>query len=168
MAILSRLNDLLDSFIKVIMVAGIMVLVVTLIGQVLSRYLMPVPFPWMEELARYLMIWVAMLGACLAIRRKAHIGVTIITSRLTPFLQDRINLAIYIAMLVLALVLFNFGWRIANMVSSQTTATLPFTMFWAYLAIPAGALLMSVQLIFLLIEDLYKIATAGNRQQKQS
>ena len=164
MALLGRLNDIFDSFIKVIMVTGIAVLVVTLIGQVLSRYLMPIPFPWMEELARYLMIWVAMLGACLGIRRKSHIGVTIITDRLSIYWRAKMNILIYLAMLTLTVVLLCYGWRITNMVSSQTTATLPFTMFWAYLAIPAGALLMSVQIILLLLEDLHHLITVGNHQ----
>ena len=47
-------------------------LVATTLLQVLSRYVLSKPFDWTEEMARYLFVWVAMLGAGMAAKDRAH------------------------------------------------------------------------------------------------
>ncbi len=58
-------------------------LVLIVLWQVMSRYLMRTPSPWTEELAGFLMIWAAMVGATAALRRKAHLGIDVFTTHLT-------------------------------------------------------------------------------------
>ncbi len=136
-------------------VVGTSVLFLILLGQVFSRYLMRVPFPWIEELARYLMIWVALLGAGLALRRKAHVGVTIVVG-LFPFAVRRIvSVLVYLAMLYFVYILARYGAQITLFVRNQSTTTLPFSFFWAYLAIPVGAVLMGLQIISIILEEIF-------------
>lgn len=47
-------------------------LVVLLLAQIAGRYLISAPWPWTEELARYVLIWVSFLGAWIAARQGAH------------------------------------------------------------------------------------------------
>jgi TRAP-type transport system small permease protein len=140
---------------RLLVAIGTVVLFVILLGQVFSRYLMRVPFPWIEELARYLMIWVALLGAGLGLRRKAHVGVTIVVG-LFPFAIRRIiSVLVYVAMLYFVYILARFGAQITLFVRNQSTTTLPFSFFWAYLAIPVGATLMGLQIIAMILEELF-------------
>lgn len=42
---------------------------------VFLRYVVEYPFPWGEELARYLMIWGIFFGISIGTRERAHLGV---------------------------------------------------------------------------------------------
>ena len=48
-------------------------MVASVVWQVLSRYLFVVPAAWTEELARFLLIWIGMLGAAYAYRQGSHL-----------------------------------------------------------------------------------------------
>jgi TRAP-type C4-dicarboxylate transport system permease small subunit len=50
--------------------------------QVLSRYVIHFPASWTEEVARLLLLWVAAIGAVLAIAGHTHFRMDLITSRL--------------------------------------------------------------------------------------
>jgi C4-dicarboxylate transporter DctQ subunit len=115
---------------------------------------MKVPFPWVEELSRYLMIWAGFLGSTLAIKRGVHVGLTALVDRQVLWVQTVISIFTYTAMLVLMLVLLKYGWMISFFVRNQHSATLPFTMFWAYLSIPVGALFMAIQLTISLVQKI--------------
>ena len=59
-------------------------LVATTLLQVLSRYVLSKPLDWTEETARYLFVWVAMLGAGMAAKDRAHFFVDLLLERLPP------------------------------------------------------------------------------------
>ncbi|QJW85944.1 TRAP transporter small permease [Ramlibacter terrae] len=72
--------------------------------QIVSRYtdLIP-PYIWTEELARFVFIWMIMIGAMLGVREVAHFNVDI-WARLTPRGEAALNLVTQLATLVFALV----------------------------------------------------------------
>ena len=50
-------------------------LVLDVLWQVLSRYILKNPSAWTEELAAFLLVWAGLLGSCIALRQKAHLGI---------------------------------------------------------------------------------------------
>ena len=62
---------------------ALIVLVVT--WQVVTRFLMSTPSSVTEELARFLLIWIGVLGSSYALRTRAHLGIDILSTKL----QDR-------------------------------------------------------------------------------
>jgi len=50
----------------------VVLITILLLAQILGRYVLSVPWPWTEELARYALIWVSFLGAWIGMREKAH------------------------------------------------------------------------------------------------
>lgn len=60
---------------------GFMVIAVT--WQVVSRYLFASPSSWTEEVARFLLIWIGMLGAAYAFRTHMHIGLDLLPKKLS-------------------------------------------------------------------------------------
>lgn len=78
-----ELMDFLDKIVKVVAsaLAGIMFLLIVM--QVFTRHCPWVPTPaWTEELARYVMIYMAFLGASHGIKEWDNVNVDIILSRL--------------------------------------------------------------------------------------
>jgi len=65
------------------MVAFIAMLLASL-GQVLFRYVLEIPVPWTEELARVLFVVSMLFGMAIAIREKEHIVVDFLLNKQTP------------------------------------------------------------------------------------
>jgi TRAP-type C4-dicarboxylate transport system permease small subunit len=84
---------------------GILVIPVSL--QIFSRYTALIPsYIWTEEMARFLFIWMIMIGAMLGIREGTHFEVDV-WPRMGPRAQAALNLVVGVAVLVLA---FVFVW----------------------------------------------------------
>ncbi|RYF15851.1 MAG: TRAP transporter small permease [Comamonadaceae bacterium] len=75
--------------------------------QIVSRYtdLIP-PYIWTEELARFVFIWMIMIGAMVGVRETAHFNVDV-WHRLGPRGEAALNLVTQVATLAFALV---FVW----------------------------------------------------------
>jgi len=124
-------------------------LVAMLLGvgaQVIMRYVFNQPLVWSEELARYCMIWLAMLAAALAAREGQHIGLgdLIPLPRRTKLV---VNAIIILFVAITLWVLVDQGWALTERTGRQLSATLRLKMSWVYAAIPVGAALMVVGLI---------------------
>lgn len=57
-------------------IAAVGAMALLLMFQVVVRYVVPVPFFWVEEVARLAMIWMTMLGVGYAVGRGIHLTVT--------------------------------------------------------------------------------------------
>src|SRR5208282_4319640 len=55
-----------------------------LFAGVVSRYVFNSPLMWTDELANFLFLWLAMLGAVVAFRRDGHMRLTTFVNSLTP------------------------------------------------------------------------------------
>ena len=75
----------LDRLLAGVEAAAIVVLVCVLtaitFAQVAARYVLGDPLIWSEEAARYLFVWVSMIGAALAIREGGHFGLDLLIRR---------------------------------------------------------------------------------------
>jgi TRAP-type transport system small permease protein len=92
-----------------LLIATVAVLIVPVTMQIVSRYtdLIP-PYIWTEELARFVFIWMIMIGAMVGVREMAHFNVDI-WSRLTQRGEAALNLVTQVATLVFALVFVGSG-----------------------------------------------------------
>jgi TRAP-type C4-dicarboxylate transport system permease small subunit len=90
-----------------LLIATVAVLIVPVTMQIVSRYtaLIP-PYIWTEELARFVFIWMIMIGAMVGVREMAHFNVDV-WNRLSPRGEAALNLVTHCATLVFALV---FVW----------------------------------------------------------
>jgi TRAP-type C4-dicarboxylate transport system permease small subunit len=87
---------------------GILIFPVSM--QIFSRYTELIPsYIWTEEMARFLFVWMIMIGAMLGIHEGRHFEVDV-WPRLAPRPQAALRLVSNIAVLVLALVFVWAGW----------------------------------------------------------
>src|SRR6185312_13494379 len=78
--------------------------IVILFAGVVSRYVFQQPILWSDELASILFLWLAMLGAVVALRRDEHMRMTAIVGMVTPLVRAFLDvLAIAAALVFLAL-----------------------------------------------------------------
>ena len=126
-----------------------------LLLQVILRYVFNAALPWPEEAARYAMIWVVLLTGCALVRDRELITVDFF-DRLWPrkVIVYRDNLY-RLLLLVLLWVLLKEGVAQAIHGWQNRTTALEIRWFWPYLAIPVGTGLMLLEMIFLMILDIF-------------
>ncbi len=118
---------------------------VTMIAQILFRYVLNSPLVWTEELARYLYVWACWLGAAVALRRGSHIVVGLVADRLPPRLARAVALGGQALALVFLAQLAIQGVRLALRTHTVLAITLPIPWSAIYAAAPVAAALMILQ-----------------------
>lgn len=122
---------------------GILVIIV-LIG-VLFRYAVRDSLSWTEELARYLMIWAALLTVSVGIKDKEHVGIQLLIKQFPPFLTKIITVVVYILTMVFLTVLTYKGYQVADKAKTQASLALNISMYWPLMSIPVSGVLAIIQ-----------------------
>ena len=134
----------LTRLLELLLIVTMGILVIDVLWGVLSRILagwgmIARQSSWTEELARYLMIWVGLLGASLAFEKRAHLGVDYFVGKLHPAGQKLMRIVMYIGILTFAVgVLVIGGWELVSrtLALKQDTPALGIPKGWIYLAVP--------------------------------
>ncbi|WP_185985258.1 TRAP transporter small permease [Aureimonas mangrovi] len=128
------------------------VMTVLITWQVFARYVMGSPLTFSEEIARFSMVWMTMLGAGYAFRYGALISVDIVSEFAPKRIARFVEISVVLLVAVFALVLLKEGWSLAERVSAQTAPSTRISMLWLYGAMPAGAVLILINAAGLLID----------------
>ena len=135
----------LNRWVVIIILAAMALMVFT---NVALRFLTDESILWVEEVSRYLMIWLTFLGAGLVMRYGGHIGI--------DTLQDSFpRHAVLVRWIVVLLLLGFFGFmvwigsRYAMLTWGQTTPVLQIPVGIVYLAMPVGFGLLIVHLLLM-------------------
>ncbi len=80
---MQKITNILDTVIKNILIILMVALVAAVSWQVISRYGFASPSSWTEEVARFLLIWIGVLGAAWAFRTGVHLGLDVLPKKLT-------------------------------------------------------------------------------------
>jgi TRAP-type C4-dicarboxylate transport system permease small subunit len=153
--IFEKANDLGNylakiTIIVVIILAAVMVLTV-LVG-IFFRYVLFSSLSWSEELARYLMIWAALLSISIGIKDKEHVGIQLIIRNIPIKYARIVNFLVNIIILIFLGVLSYKGMYVTIKAIPQLSLGLGISMFWALLSIPvSGALAIIQQIIQIII-----------------
>jgi tripartite ATP-independent transporter DctM subunit len=135
--------------------AGALVLadVAVLLAGVIARFVLHKPLIWSDELASMLFIWLAMLGAVVALRRGEHMRMTAMVSKLAPPRRRFAEaISLYAALAFLAMVAWP-AWEYASEERFITTPALDISNAWRAAALPAGVVLMALFAALRLMRD---------------
>jgi len=121
-------------------------MVVTVLWQVFTRFVIGRPSSFTEETVRYMMIWVGLIGAAYATGQKSHLALDLFTAQLKGARKRASELFIQSAILTFALVvLVGGGCRLVwiQLALGQQSAALGVKLGYVYLAVPiAGAFIV--------------------------
>ncbi len=115
--------------------------------EVILRYVFKHSLIFTEELSRYLMVWIVFLGSALAIRDGSHIHINFLAKRFSQRNQKWFRLSSNILTLVFLVFVAIEGLWILPQQLSQMCITVNISVFYFYLAIPVGSILMIIYLI---------------------
>ena len=151
-----KLRAQIDKVLERTLVAIMSLMVINVLWQVFSRYLLANPSSFTDELARYLMIWVGVLGAAYVAGKGNHVSITYFSEKFSQVNQKRVR--VIINLIVLSFALFGMlvgGLRLVyvTLFLEQLSPALKIPLGVVYAVIPLSGLLI----IFYKILDLKKL-----------
>jgi TRAP-type C4-dicarboxylate transport system permease small subunit len=131
----------LEAALVLIMAASVL----NVLWQVFTRFVLKDPSSFTEELARYLLIWVGLLGAAYASGRKMHLAIPVVLEGLKG--KSRLGAELMIQACIFGfalLVMVVGGFRLAAITFhlNQISAALRLPLGYVYLVIPLSGLLI--------------------------
>jgi TRAP-type C4-dicarboxylate transport system permease small subunit len=142
-----RIENSLLGFIRASTAVLLAIMFVVIILEVLFRYVLALPVFWTEELARYVMFYMVLIGSAAAVREDLHPALTFVIGGFGVRFRRWWRLSIDVMVLFVLVVVFWQGCVMAAEERIGRAAALRVSFFWIYLALPIGALLMMVQLV---------------------
>ncbi len=108
--------------------------------QIFMRFVLEQPAEWTEVLIRFSLIWMVFLGIPAAFRQGAMVSVDVLYRWSRPRMRRFLDFMVCFAALALMVIVLWWGWDYANRGKVQSMIGLEgVSMFWAYLAMPVGA-----------------------------
>lgn len=144
----------IDTFLEWILIILTSVMVLNVLWQVASRYLLSSPSAFTDELAGFLLIWVGVLGSGYAAGKKLHMAIDLLPTSLEGKKKTTVEALIHVIVLVFAVLVLVIGG--GNLVLNtleleQTSSTLQVPMGYVYSVVPLTGLVMVYYSIWFLI-----------------
>lgn len=150
------INYILSTFSIFMMV----VLVVCVTWQVFSRNVLQTPSTVTDEIARFSMIWVALLGAAYTVGTQKHLSIDLLTSNLVGRKKHFSDMVIYLVVLAFAAIAMVYGGGMQTLkifASSQVSSALRISMGWFYLSIPVSGILIIFYSVLYVLDSISKL-----------
>lgn len=138
----SKLLDIVEKVIIALLVFLLASAFLVILGQVVLRYIVNTGYPWMEEYARYAIVWLALLGSAYALRHGNHMYVNITELKLSPEAFRKLNLFFDIILIAFFIVMAKSGYDYVMISGSTLSVGMPIKMGYLYASVPVGIILM--------------------------
>lgn len=149
MILRQRIDALLEKFLAILMA----VLVVDVLWQVISRYILSSPSSFTDELAGFLLIWVGLFGAAYVAGKKEHLAIDLLLQRSGPKRRYFLEIFISIIIIIFSLVVLVVGgtWLVYTRFALEVkSAALEIPLGYVYIVLPISGLLI----VFFTIDNL--------------
>ena len=164
---LGSINSKAGKVLNVVLIVLFTLLVVDVFWGVLTRYVLGGQARWSEELARLLMVWLALLGAALASREEKHLGLDVLVRQWPADLQQWARVFIHLCVGLFSLFILTWGGGqmvLQRFSAGQMLPSLGISKAWFYMALPVSGILMVLFSLELLAAS-FKALKEGGEQE---
>jgi len=119
-------------------------IVLVVLAQVVTRYVLHIAISWPEELARYLLVWLMFVGGAAAGARLQQITVDMLTSVLPRRIIPALDVVATLGSLLAIGILVWAGRPLFGPAGMTVSSATGIEMRWVYLAMPVGGLLLGL------------------------
>lgn len=130
--------------------------------QVILRYVFLSPLSWIEELARYLLVWISCFGAAYAVRKGEHIAVMFLNNMFKGYMKSALTILIHILVIILFMVCFMKGIGLSIRQWNVVTPALQIPRTLPYLGVPISFAIMLLFSLELFITDIKTMFSKGS------
>jgi len=139
------MKQTIDRILEKTLVGLLTVLVIDVLWQVLSRYVLSSPSSFTDELAGFLLIWVGVLGAAYVTGQKQHLAIDLLVQKSSPAMQKKLQLIINacIALFAVFVMVIGGSWLVITRFQlNVSSAALHLPLGYVYAVMPISGLLM--------------------------
>ena len=155
---------------KLLLIADIIITSVTVAGRYFPFFTAP---HWGEEMVLTLMVYMAVLSATLAIRKRSHIRMTAFDQYLPKKVIICLDLLADLAVLILGILLVKYGYELikptGNIAKFAKSSSLPkLSQIWMYLPVPIaglGMIIFELEQVFQHLEEFFVPNKDGKEAQ---
>ncbi|TRZ46204.1 TRAP transporter small permease [Robertkochia solimangrovi] len=142
---MNTLRKSIDTILGKVLVVIMGVMVINVLWQVFTRYVVGIPSSFTDELARYLMIWLGILGAAYVSGRRMHVAIDVLPAKAGDRTQKRLKVLVNILIILFAF--FGFvvgGARLVYItyILGQQSPALQIPLALVYVVLPLSGLLI--------------------------
>lgn len=151
-----ELMEQLDRIVEIFLCLLMVFLVLNVSWQVITRFILPEPSSYTEEVARFLLMWIGLLGAAYAYRKKMHLGIDIISEKLQGRAKYVTTLFVYFLTLLVAIAVLIVGGMnlvLLTLELNQLSSSLGLPMGLIYLCLPLSGFLIVLYTVEMLLID---------------
>jgi TRAP-type C4-dicarboxylate transport system permease small subunit len=152
--IINKLDLGLKKIENFVVISSLSGMFISILLQVIMRYIFEKPLLWSEEVARYLFVYFSLIGISYAVRENSHIKMVAVTKQFSIKVQKIIEtiLNLLFASLFFYLAPQSISFLKPQMTIYATATKLP--MFFVYVVLPIGFILTAIRLILNSINDI--------------
>ncbi len=154
---LKQIHRLVDRFVLGIAVPLTVLMLGCVVWQVVARYALSLSTSFTDELARFLFIWVSLLGAAYVLGRKGHIAITALTDLARPATRVALELFAYFLVAVFAVAILGIGgWLLVDkaLKLGQISPAMQIPVGYVYAVIPISGVLTAFYALIAMTETL--------------
>ncbi|MCD6202404.1 MAG: TRAP transporter small permease [Bacteroidales bacterium] len=140
------MRDSIDKILEWVLIFLMSVLVIDVLWQVVSRYILINPSSFTTEVAGYLLIWVGILGAAYVAGKNEHLAIDLLLQKSSHKRRLRLLISIYIFILLFSLSVMVIGgsWLVyTRFILDVRSADLQLPLGYVYLVVPVSGILIT-------------------------
>lgn len=141
-----RVRKIIDTTLEWMLVFLMSTLVLDVLWQVMSRYIMNSPSSYTDELAGFLLIWVGLLGAAYVAGKREHLAIDLLLQRSSKKRRLKLEIIISVLVVLFAIVVMVVGglWLVyTRFFLSVKSGALGLPLGFVYLVLPISGLLIA-------------------------
>lgn len=145
------MKEIIDKYLGYVLVFLMVLMTLDVLWGVLTRYAFGSQADWSEELARFLLIWIGLLGAAYAAGQRMHLAIDLLMPKLNPTRQRQLFVFINLIIIVFAVgVLIIGGCRLIYLTNilGQLSAALRIPIYLVYAVLPISGFLVVYYTIY--------------------
>lgn len=135
----------IDSILEKLVLLILVLMLVSVVWQVFSRFVLRAPSTITDEISSFSLIWVGLLGASYAAGKNLHLAIDLIPEAVVKKRQNLFNGIVFISIAIFALtVMIIGGFRLVQLSFQfgQTSATLEIPLGFIYMVVPISGILI--------------------------
>lgn len=150
---MNQLKRIVDNVLAFAIICISSLLVICVIWQVVSRYILGMPSVVTDEIARFMFMWVGLMGAAYATSQKRHLAIDLLPQKLVGVPKKVLETVILLITMLFVCLIMIYGGGILvldTLSQNQVSPALGIQMGWVYAVIPVSG----CAILFYIILDL--------------
>jgi TRAP-type C4-dicarboxylate transport system permease small subunit len=147
-----KIGTTIDHLFNGLIAFALSVMAILVFGNVVLRYVFNSGITWSEEMARFLFIWLVLLGAIGALKDNAHLGVDMLIKRLPKRVKKVVYLVSNLIVLVVLYEVVDGSWKMTllNADSLAPATNMPLSMIYG------TGIIMGIGMAIIIVLNMYR------------